>query len=161
MDIRSLSPFSVSDAATDRRSARALDLRRFTPALITLLAQRLVAAASAEYRPRFGVGVTDWRVMALLAADPWLAAARIAQATGLDKAAVSRSLRSLRERGLVEAGAAAKRGGVALTEEGVTLHDALAEVALEREQKLLDGFSPQERTSLAAMLERMLRATGA
>ena len=73
----------------NRRSPHALDLRRFTPAAITNLAQKISATASAEYRPRFGVGVTDWRIMALLGAEPWLAPVQIAEATGLDKAAVA------------------------------------------------------------------------
>ncbi len=144
--------------ADDRRSPNALDLRRFTPAVITFLAQRIVATASAEYRPQFGVGVTDWRILAQLAAEPWLAPVRIAESTGLDKAAVSRSLRDLRDAGFVEADDGGRRRSVfALTPSGVALHDRLAEAARLREQRLLDGFSDEEREKLADMLERMLR----
>jgi DNA-binding MarR family transcriptional regulator len=145
----------------DRRSPSALDLRSFTPAAITLLAQKISATASASYRPRFGVGVTDWRIMALLAAEPWIAPVRIAESTGLDKAAVSRSLRDLREAGLVEAsgeGPARRRSVLALTPEGLRLHDELAAAARERERRLLEGFSGPERARLQDYIGRMLRA---
>ena len=146
--------------ASDRRSPSALDLRTFTPAAITLLAQKISATASASYRPRFGVGVTDWRIMALLAAEPWIAPVRIAESTGLDKAAVSRSLRDLREAGLVEASGEAparRRSVLALTPEGLKLHDELAAAARERERRLLEGFSAPERAHLQDYIGRMLR----
>ena len=47
----------------DRRSPRALDMNDFVPAVLTNLSQKLSASASALYRPRFGVGITDWRIM--------------------------------------------------------------------------------------------------
>jgi len=144
----------------DRRSSSALDLRAFTPAAITLLAQKISASASANYRPRFGVGVTDWRIMALLAAEPWIAPVRIAESTGLDKAAVSRSLRDLREAGFVEASdeTPRRRSVLALTPAGLRLHDDLAAAARERERRLLEGFSAAERAHLQDYVDRMLKA---
>jgi DNA-binding MarR family transcriptional regulator len=158
---KALLPKPPQPPAPDRRSVSALDLRAFTPAAITLLAQKISAAASATYRPRFGVGLTDWRIMALLAAEPWIAPVRIAEATGLDKAAVSRSLRDLREAKLVEAsdeGPSRKRSVLALTPEGLRLHDRLAETARERESRLMRGFSDEERARLQDYVERMLKA---
>ena len=147
--------------APDRRSVHALDLRTFTPSAITLLAHKIVAGASALYRPKFGVGVTDWRVIALLGAEPWVAPVRIAEATGLDKAAVSRSLSDLLAAGFVEAepDAPTKRlRRVALTRSGLALHDALADLALERERRLLSGFNSAERATLQDFVARLLRA---
>lgn len=149
-------------APGDRRSERALDLRGFAPSALTLLAQKISASASAAYRPRFGVGLTDWRLIALLAAEPWIASVRIAEATGLDKAAVSRSLQGLRDAGLVEASqnaAPGRRSKLALTAAGLALHDRMIELSLERERRLLAGFTGQERAQLQDFIERMLRAT--
>jgi DNA-binding MarR family transcriptional regulator len=144
----------------ERRSDRALDLRGFTPSALTLLAQKISASASAAYRPRFGIGLTDWRVVAQLAAEPWIAPVRIAETTGLDKAAVSRSLQSLRDAGLVEAspGAPGRRSALALTSAGLALHDRMIELSLERERRLLEGFTGEERARLQDYIERMLRA---
>lgn len=152
-------PRPETPPARERRSPHALDLRRFTPAAITNLAQKISATASAEYRPRFGVGVTDWRIMALLGAEPWLAPVQIAEATGLDKAAVSRSLQSLRNAGFVEPDGTERRRRnlFALTPAGLDLHDRLVEASAARERLLLRDFTAEERALLQAFVERMMR----
>jgi DNA-binding MarR family transcriptional regulator len=151
-----------NEAARDsgRRSPRALDLKEFVPAALTFLAQRITATGSALYRPRFGVGITDWRVIALLAAEPWIAPVRISEATGLDKGAVSRSLRDLSEAGLIEIrdeGANRRRLPVALTRKGLAVHDEIVEAALAREAHLMADFSPEERALLQDFLARIQR----
>lgn len=136
----------------------------FIPAALTNLAQKITTTASASYRPRFGVGITDWRIIALLAGEPWIAPVKICEATGLDKAAVSRSLRHLVGAGLVEL-----RGGetsrrrlpLALTAKGLAVHDEIVEVARRREARLLEGFSPEERAQLLDFIARMRRAAEA
>jgi DNA-binding MarR family transcriptional regulator len=150
---------SPSQAASDdRRSTRAIDLNAFVPAMLTNLSQKITTTASAVYRPRFGVGITDWRIMALLAAEPWIVPVRICEATGLDKAAVSRSLRELITAGLAEAlddGVAQRRLPVALTQKGLQVHDDMALVAAEREELLLKGLSAEERATLRGLITRM------
>jgi DNA-binding MarR family transcriptional regulator len=143
-----------------RRSAHALDLETFVPSALTNLAQRITTTASAAYRPRFGVGITDWRVMAMLGAEPWIAPVKICEATGLDKAAVSRSLRDLGRAGLVECRPGEpnqRRLPFALTAEGLRVHDELATLARAREDKLLKGFSAEERALLGEFIARMRR----
>jgi len=141
-----------------RMSAYALDLDRYIPAYFTFLAGKISNSASATYRPRFGVGITDWRIMAMLASDPWISAVRISSATGLDKAAVSRSLRVLADGGLIDIRpdkTDQRRQSVALTRKGVALHDRIVVLAAERERKLLQGFSANERKSLLDFLIRL------
>jgi DNA-binding MarR family transcriptional regulator len=149
-----------SEPESDRRSALAIDMDAFIPAALTNLAQKITSTASAIYRPRFGVGITDWRIIALLAAEPWIAPVRICEATGLDKAAVSRSLRDLAEAGLVEVRTGEpnrRRLPVALTAKGLAVHDRIVIVALARQERLLKGFSSDERAQLRAFIARMQR----
>jgi DNA-binding MarR family transcriptional regulator len=149
-----------ADLSADRRSALAIDMDAFIPAALTNLAQKITATASATYRPRFGVGITDWRIIALLAAEPWIAPVRICEATGLDKAAVSRSLRDLAESGLVEVRSGEKnrrRLPVALTAKGLAVHDRIVGLALARQERLLRGFSHDERAQLRSFIARMRR----
>jgi DNA-binding MarR family transcriptional regulator len=146
----------------DRRAPHALDMRAFLPSAITLLAQKIAASASAAYRPHFGVGLTDWRILAALGAEPWISPARVAETSGLDKAAVSRALVGLRAAGLVESdGGPARRGGaLALTGAGIALHARIAAAAAERESRLLEGFSVKERALLQDFVARMSEAAG-
>lgn len=154
------SPSLPTEPAADRRSAMAIDMDAFVPAALTNLAQKITASASAAYRPRFGIGITDWRIVALLAAEPWIAPGRISEAIGLDKAAVSRSLRDLLKAGLVEAEPGEpnrRRVPVALTAKGLAVHDRAIGYASEREERLLKTFSPEERAQLRDFIARMRR----
>src|ERR1700750_2357584 len=77
-----------------------LDLDRYVPAFITFIANKLSNSATAFYQRQFGVIVTEWRIMSLLAIEPVIPASRICHVIGFDKAPVSRTLASLDKRGL-------------------------------------------------------------
>ena len=148
----------------DRRSALAIKSDTLIPALLTNLAQKVAATASATYRPLFGIGVTEWRIIALLAGRPWIAPVTICEATGLDKAAVSRSLRQLVDSGLVEVRSGEpnrRRLPVALTEEGLEVHDQMVGVEMDRQEWLLAGFTAEERALLRDFVARMSRQANA
>lgn len=170
MDVnRKPKPPRVRSGSHDRSrgSARALDFNTYIPAYLTFLAGKLSSGASAAYRPRFGIGITDWRIMALLAAEPWVAASHICNSTGLDKAAVSRCVRSLQGLGLIDIALDRqdqRKQFIALTPKGVALHDRIVELALAREQALLEGLSESERKTLLRLLihlQKRLRAVNA
>ena len=141
-----------------RTSAQALNLDNYVPAYLTYLAGKISNSASATYRPKFGVGITDWRIMALLATEPWISAGRICDVIGLDKAAVSRSVRAMKLNGLVDVHWADDdkyRQVIALTRQGLNLHDRIVRLSLQREQQLLKSFSAAERKTLINFLSRM------
>lgn len=140
---------------TARISMHALDLDNYVPAYLTFLAGKISNSASATYRPKFGVGITDWRIMALLATEPWITAGRICDVIGLDKAAVSRSVREMKKSGIVEADEDQYRQAIALTRKGLALHDRIVKLSLERERRLLSSFSTAERKLLINFLSRM------
>jgi DNA-binding MarR family transcriptional regulator len=144
--------------AADRESVKGLDLNSYVPAFLTFLANKLSSGASAVYRRRFGIGITDWRIMALLAVEPWIPAGRIGEVIGLDKAAISRSVRDMAALGLVETQVQEgdqRRQFIALTPDGIAMHDAIVDIALERERLLLSEFSTEERRLLISLLARM------
>ncbi len=135
-----------------------LDLDNYVPALITFVSNKLSSGASKTYRQLFGVGVTEWRIIALLAIEPNISAQRICQVIGFDKALVSRAIQQMDEGGYVAIApdpADARRKTVALTQAGYNLHDEVIAVALERERLLLTDFTPTERKILVDLLRRM------
>ncbi len=138
-----------------RASARALDFGSYIPAYLSYLSTKLASGASAIYRPKFGIGITDWRIIALLAAEPWIVASRICNSTGLDKAAVSRCVRTLKRMGLIDIAPDRddqRKQLIALTGKGVALHDRIVELAVAREQALLEGLTARERKTLLRLL---------
>lgn len=158
MSLRSKARRAGPTAPDDTRiSTHALNLDNYVPAYLTYLAGKISNSASATYRPQFGIGITDWRIMALLATEPWISAGRICDVIGLDKAAVSRSVRGMKAAGIVDLqrGDDQYRQTIALTRKGLALHDRLVKLSLERERQLLKGFSASERKMLINFLSRM------
>jgi len=157
MSLRSKARRAGPERADDSRtSVHALDLDNYVPAYLTFLAGKLSSSASATYRPKFGVGITDWRIIALLATEPWISAGRACDVIGLDKAAVSRSVSGMKANGLVEIRRDEQsRQLIALTRKGLNLHDRIVTLSLQREQRLLDTFSAFERKMLIRFLSRM------
>lgn len=142
------------------RTREVLDLERYVPALLVFLANKLTSGASAILRRHFGVGTTEWRIMAMLGVEPWIAAGRVCKVIGFDKAAVSRSLAMLQDKGLVRARSHHSDGRslvYALTDRGWRLHGRILAISLAREQRLLGDLSAAEREVLIGLLNRLHR----
>ena len=73
----------------------ALELERFLPYRLSVLSNRISDAIAREYSQRFALGVTEWRVMAVLGRWPGLSASDVARRTAMDKVAVSRAVARL------------------------------------------------------------------
>jgi len=128
--------------------------------LIIILANKLTNNASRIYRHNFGLGTTEWRIMTLVAAEPWSTPQRICEVIGFDKAAVSRGVKVLETKKLVET--RARRGRsyeIMLTQSGLAMHDQIAAVALERERRFITAISRAEmdelRKTLNALIDNM------
>ena len=136
-----------------------LDISSFIPALITLLANRLMSSATATFKALFGIGSLEFRVLAFIATEMPTHGRRISEAIGIDKAAISRTISSLTAAGLVCAITTRERGRrqeVTLTKAGRELHDRALAVARERERLLVANLSPAERQQLIGLCRRML-----
>jgi DNA-binding MarR family transcriptional regulator len=81
-------------------SAR-LDLDRSVSVLLNFLGNKLTASGSAAYRARFGINITEFRVLAMLAVEPDILGQRFTEVIGIDPGATSRTLKALETRGLV------------------------------------------------------------
>ncbi|MED5611448.1 MarR family winged helix-turn-helix transcriptional regulator [Pseudomonas sp. JH-2] len=135
-----------------------LNLDRYVPALLTSLTNKMASGASACYRKHFGIGIVEWRVLAMLAVEDHISANRVVQVIGLDKSAVSRALQVLERDGHVATKVDAKdarRYTVSLTPSGRELHDRVLVTALERERLLLAALGEEEVEMLIDFLHRM------
>ena len=135
-----------------------LDLDRYVPALITFIANKLSRGATVLYQKRFGVNVTEWRILSLLAIEPEISAARICHVIGFDKGPVSRTLAAMQARGLVTIKTDEQDGrtyAISLAAKGLVAHDQVIAVALERERRLLSCLNKGERETLIELLRRV------
>jgi DNA-binding MarR family transcriptional regulator len=143
---------------TSAANGQTLDLDRYVPAFITFIANKLSRSATVLYQKRFGVNVTEWRIMALLAIEPGITASRICHVIGFDKGPVSRTLALMQKRGLIAIGSDpndARSHSIALTPKGRSTHDAVMVTALAREQRLLSCLRKDEQETLIALLRRV------
>src|SRR6266699_3847 len=133
------------------KTGQTLDLERYVPAFVTFIANKLSNSATAFYQGNFGVNVTEWRMMSLLAIEPGIPASRICHVIGFDKGPVSRTLSLMQERGLVAIKADPNDGrshAIAMTPKGRAIHNQIMVVALERERRLLGCLNKEEREVL-------------
>lgn len=147
---------STADAAPHAQ----LDLEHFLPYRLSVVSNRISQHIAEIYMARFGIGITEWRVIAVLGREPGLSANGVAERTAMDKVAVSRALARMLERGLVQRdthGDDRRRSVLELSAAGYGIYDDVVPMALARERALLAHFAEGEKAQLEALLEKLAR----
>lgn len=140
----------------DAPLAGSIDIDSYVPFHINSISNKLTHGASRLYTREFGVGVIEWRILGYLAVHDGASANMICQRLGIDKAAASRSLRLLEEKGLMTTSPVnGRQRALSLTEAGHAMHDRILPVALRRERTLLRELSDDERATLIALLRKV------
>lgn len=136
----------------------ALELEHFLPYRLSVLSNRISDAIAKEYSRRYSLGVTEWRVMAVLGRWPGLSASQVAQRTAMDKVAVSRAVARLLEAGRLSRTADSgdrRRALLRLSPAGQAIHDEVVPHARGFEERLLEGMPQDERRLLFGLLDRL------
>ena len=136
-----------------------LILEKFMPYRLAVLSNTISTTVARAYDKRFSVSIPEWRVIAILGRFPGLSAVEVAERTMMDKVAVSRAVTKLIKNGRIDrefADADKRRSILNLSDEGKQLHDEIAELALQFEHDLLEGFSADELASLNDTMERLM-----
>lgn len=135
-----------------------LELERFLPYRLSVLSNRISQTIASAYAARFGIGVTEWRVIAVLGRYPQLSANAVAERTAMDKVAVSRAVARLLERGLLQRdthGDDRRRSVLELSAAGHALYGEVVPLALGYERALLSPLDAGERATLDALLSKL------
>jgi DNA-binding MarR family transcriptional regulator len=136
-----------------------LKLENFLPYRLAVLSNTVSTTVARAYDQRFSVSIPEWRVIAVLGRFPGLSAVEVAERTLMDKVAVSRAVTKLIKNGRIDrefADADKRRSILNLSEDGKKLHDEIAELALQFERDLLEGFGAEEIADLNNTMERLL-----
>ncbi|MBC7990179.1 MAG: MarR family transcriptional regulator [Luteimonas sp.] len=139
-----------------------LDLEHFLPYRLSVLSNRISQTIASAYAERFGIGITEWRVIAVLGRYSGLSANGVAERTAMDKVAVSRALARLLERGLLQRephGDDRRRSVLELSEAGYCVYDEVVPLALGYERALLAPLNRDERVVLDRLLAKLEAAT--
>ena len=136
----------------------ALELENFLPYRLSVLAQLVSESLHDLYAGRFGLAVTEWRVMAALGRFAPLTASEVGQRIVMDKVAVSRAVARLLKRGLVERlsdRADRRRSPLKLSARGRAVHGRIVPLALQYEARLYAALSVEERRQFDALSDRL------
>jgi DNA-binding MarR family transcriptional regulator len=133
-----------------------LHLEKFLPYRLSVLSNTVSSAIAAAYFMNFGLTIPEWRVMAVLAANPGLSAAEVTARTAMDKVAVSRAVNALQAVGRLHrttAHADRRRTHLALTRAGIRVYAQVVPMALQYERNLVAPLTPRD----LATLDRLVR----
>lgn len=127
--------------------------------LVMSLAGRLNRGAAHYYLRHFAIGMADFRILMALGLARGLNVGEVAQAADVDKAAASRSLKLLHERGLVQMQQTSTRGRAAivhLTASGEALERDIRRAARRREQRFHASLTPAERETASTLIRKLI-----
>ena len=136
-----------------------LHLEKFLPYRLSVLSNTVSSAIAAAYFMNFGLSIPEWRVMAVLAANPGLSAAEVTARTAMDKVAVSRAVAALQAAGRLHrttAPADRRRTHLALTRAGMRVYAQVVPMALEYERHLVAPLSRRDRATLDRLVRILL-----
>ena len=134
------------------------DLDRLFSYRLSVLSNRISGAISREYHRRFGLAITEWRVMAVLGRVPGLSAGEVAARTAMDKVAVSRAVARLLERALIQReihGDDRRRSVLALSAAGFEVYETVAPMVVEITRKLMSVLTDEEEQLLEKLITRL------
>lgn len=144
---------------TQRDDVTILDIDRYLPFLLNAVSSAWQRKTSAIYRKEFGLGIVEWRVIAMLNIEPEITANRICEVVRLDKGATSRSLKQLESLGYAASEATTsdpRKRRWRLTAKGLKAHDDIMAIALGCEADMVEGLAEDEIDHLARSLKKLL-----
>lgn len=124
---------------------------------------RVVNLTARPFEQRVGrphqLTLNEWRVMALVGAQPGCNASQVAEHSGLDKMAVSRALAGLQRAKRLqrhEDPTDQRRSRLYLSAAGREVYAVALARAQEREAELFANMTGQEREQLSALLDKLV-----
>lgn len=148
---------AVPDGAITEPLEHILSTDEFVPRLLAILSNALVWRESRALRATVGLGTNDWRVLAALATNPGMSSSEVSDFLTVNKAVVSKSVNTLRDRGVIVMGEG-PRGTrpLFLNAAGAELHEIMLPISESGETIILEGMTEDEVRVVTSLLQRML-----
>ena len=133
-------------------------LADFLPYQLSVTSNAVSSLIAQRYRSRFGLKITEWRVMAVLGDAGEATQRELTEATKMDKVAVNRACKVLEERGLVTRAPNRADGRshlLALTDEGRGIYGEIMPLALDIESEIFSALGAEDSEKFRLMLKRV------
>ncbi len=132
-----------------------LDLARFLPYRLSVLANKVSAQLAREYADRFGLTIPEWRVLAVLGQTTGVSADYVCGKTAMDRVTVSRAVSKLLKKRFIKRSfltADRRRSSLSMAAAGARVYAQVVPLAKRYESALLAAMDRDSR----AMLEQVL-----
>ena len=134
----------------------------FLPYKLSLVSQSVSRMIAQEYENKFGLSMTQWRVLVIICNSQPLTANDIGTKSLLDKMTISRAVKSLRARSMINAKLAETDGRkrlLSITALGRQIYEDVLPIAQSYEDELLSSITDSERKTLEKTLDKLLQKT--
>ncbi len=114
-----------------------------------------------QHARRYGLTITDWRVLMLLVTRPGLSAREVAEVIAVDKMSITRSVKRLLARKYIRVAMNSRdrrRLELSVRPGGAAIYDEVVSFLLQHQAKLLQDFSVTERLMLTELLGKLVVA---
>ena len=144
----------------DEKVIMEIDLEQFLPYQLNQMANLISDDFARVYQQKYNLTIPQWRVLANLAQYGKSNAKDLCTQANMDKSTVSRAIKSLLQRGYVEAqlNQQDRRVTQVLNEQGNALYKLIARDAQNWERQLAEKFSKQQQVQLLNLLKELKEA---
>ena len=135
-----------------------MDLQRFFPYRLAVLAEVVSQSTAQVYRDRFGLSREEWRVLAALADCGTVKTARVIEHTTLEKMQVSRAVARMEREGWLDRVPDPEDGRgwlLRMRPAGRALYQKIVPAVEAREAFLLEALAPEERRQLEEAMAKV------
>ena len=135
-----------------------LILEDFLPYRISLLSNTVSGAIARTYQDKFGMSMSEWRMMCILAEYPGISADMVCKRTQIEKSVVSRAVGRLLSRHLLERKfdeSDKRRSCLFLSKTGQSVYAEVIPIAAAYEETLIEKLSAKECKSLDILLTKL------
>jgi DNA-binding MarR family transcriptional regulator len=157
-DQRSSSKDTTVPAPGDKPVLR---LRDFLPYRLSHLAETVSRSFSGIYAEPHGIGIPEWRVLAMLGENEAMTARDVGQATSMHKTKVSRAVAALEGRGLVlrcTNPEDQREQLLRLTAGGMVMYEDIVPRALAYSNALENALTEEQKALLSDLFDRLHQA---
>lgn len=137
------------------------ELEHFLPYRLSLLTNTISQGIAETYRKNHDISIAEWRVLAVLGGFAGLSASEVVERTAMDKVAISRAVKCLEEKGLLERRtdpADRRRQSLFITASaGQTVLSQVVPLAQHYESALLSALDEAEMKQLSFIMSKLQR----
>ncbi len=140
------------------KQRKIITLERYLPYRLSILSNKVSGIIAETYKHKFGLSITEWRIMAVLGEYPNASADEVSSRTQIEKSILSRAISKLLQRKLIERAFDAddkRRSILSLTKTGLSVYDEMVPISYDYEKRMLKCFNQSERKVFSEMIDRL------